>query len=104
MTRCRCNEFHHLDREKEKRLRFSPLARQTVRDAIQMFRGGHLSLMQLATVRASTSAGQCLLTRLAIMYERQRVRGDNADDMLHQLSDYMPGTEGYHIDALPAAT
>ena len=40
--------------------------------------------MQLATVRTSTSAGQCLLTQLAIMYERQRVRGENADGMLLQ--------------------
>ena len=40
--------------------------------------------MQLATVRVSTSAGQCLLTRLAIMYERRRVQGENADDMLLQ--------------------
>ena len=91
-----------MDKEKEKRLSLSPLARQTVRDTIQMFRGGLLSLMQLATVQASTSAGQCQLTRLAIMYKRRRVRGD-AEDVLHQLSNYTPGTEGCHIDALPAA-
>ena len=47
-----------MDKEKEKEANtLSPLARQTVRDAIQMFRGGMLSLMQFATVQVRASAG-----------------------------------------------
>ena len=47
-----------MDKEKEKEANtLSPLARQTVSDAIQMFRGGMLSLMQFATVQVRASAG-----------------------------------------------
>ena len=77
----------------------SPLARQTVRDTSPIFRGGVRSLMQFATVRAP----ECWATSTYLtshMYKGDEC-GAIAEDIQHQLIDFMPGTEECLFDTSP---